>query len=264
MARKSKWFEWCKFTPETIKKAVGVARQYSDAQRAPTNTRDVLTDADVSWTFDTDEEFYAAYRPDSCASAQFGVPAAPVGLYYLHHLFDHPRTEIVVALPTIAQIEEVFEVFEEGAAASLVRQPPPPRPTVFIGHGHDTQWQEVRDHLLDQQKLDVRYFENDPHIGEYSLTAVLGTIKPCNCAILVHAAEDQLATGDAQARPNVINETGICVALMGLTRVIVLQERGCLEFTNFAGVQAIHFDRGHVSATFGSILATLNREFPGG
>lgn len=261
MARKRKWLEWCKFTPETIKKAVGVARQYSDAQqRATTNTRDVTTDADVSWTFDTDEEYYAAYRLDSCAFARFGAPA--VGLEYWKISYGHPRTQITVALPTVAQIEEVFEVFEEGAATSLVRQPPPPPPTVFIGHGHDVQWQEVRDQFRDQQKLDVRYFENDPHVGEYSLTAVLAAIRPCNCAILVHVAEDELATGDAQARPNVINETGICVALMGLTRVIVLQEHGCLEFTNFAGVQVIHFDHGHINATFGSILATLNREFP--
>ena len=48
-----------------------------------------------------------------------------------------------------AQVERVFEMFEAGLKDS--RLPPHViQPTIFIGHGRNSQWRDLADHLREQ------------------------------------------------------------------------------------------------------------------
>src|SRR6266487_1152111 len=51
-----------------------------------------------------------------------------------------------------AKLRECFQCFENALPTSLLPeppQPPPPRMRVFIGHGRDPQWRDLKDHLVE-------------------------------------------------------------------------------------------------------------------
>jgi predicted nucleotide-binding protein len=79
-------------------------------------------------------------------------------------------------------------------------------------------------------------------------------------AFLVLTGEDETADQCLRARQNVIHETGLFQGKLGFSRAIVLLEEGVEEFSNLAGIQHISFPKGHISETFGEVLAVIRRE----
>lgn len=73
--------------------------------------------------------------------------------------------------------------------------------------------------------------------------------------------EDQTATGELNARQNVVHEVGLFQGALGFNRAIVLLEDGCTEFSNLSGIQQTRFTAGGIRETYGDVLATLRREF---
>ena len=82
-------------------------------------------------------------------------------------------------------------------------------------------------------------------------------------ALLVLTAEDETTDGTKRARQNVVHETGLFQGRLGFTKAIVLLEEGAEEFSNLYGIQQIRFKKGNIKETFGDVLATIRREFPG-
>ncbi|MDZ7732830.1 MAG: nucleotide-binding protein [Acidimicrobiia bacterium] len=130
---------------------------------------------------------------------------------------------------------------------------------IFIGHGRDTQWRELRDHLQDQHGYDVLAYETAPRAGWLVGDVLEEMLSRASFAVLVMTAEDETADG-AQARQNVVHEVGLCQGRLGLTRAIPLKENGVNVFSNLAGVNWITFDRGNIQAAFGEVLGALKRE----
>jgi predicted nucleotide-binding protein len=91
---------------------------------------------------------------------------------------------------------------------------------------------------------------------------VASMVQGASIALLVLTAEDLGADGTERARENVIYETGYCQARLGLRRAIILREEGTNAFTNTDGIVEIRFPKGHIRATFGDVVATIDREFP--
>jgi predicted nucleotide-binding protein len=169
-------------------------------------------------------------------------------------------TKVDVTLPSRSQIERVFEVFEEVKHDCCV---PAPRPQVriFIGHGRDTSWRDLKDHLHEKHGFDVEAYETGARAG-YSIAEFLGRSQAdADFALLVHSTEDEDPSGRLHARENVIHETGLFQGRLGFQRAIVLREEGCEEFSNLAGVQEIRFSKANIRETFGEVLATIRREF---
>lgn len=81
--------------------------------------------------------------------------------------------------------------------------------------------------------------------------------------IIVMTGEDRMADGQLRARQNVIHETGLCQRHFGLKRALILLESGTEMFSNLQGVQYIRYPKGRIQQTFGEVVATINREFPG-
>jgi predicted nucleotide-binding protein len=178
--------------------------------------------------------------------------------------FDSGNTTVSVALPSRQQIERVFETFEAAKEACLTPTPPPPprpRPLIFIGHGRDGAWRDLKDHLHEKHGYDVRAYETRARAG-HSITEFLGHCqREAGFALLVHSAEDEDPSGALHARESVIHETGLFQGRLGFQRAIVLREEGCQQFSNLAGLQEIRYPRNGIRETFGEILATLRREF---
>lgn len=256
MAQKTKVYRDVKFAPEVIQAAFAVYdRLMPDGRRFW--QRHVGVTEYERWDLDTDAEFFAKYRGD-IVSAGYRVDGFSLTL---REYSSWLQTDVSVASTEISQIETVFNVFEDRIEESRVpRVTVPPR--VFIGHGHDDQWKDLRDDLRDHHDLDVFSFETGVHAGESIAEALDEMASTAGFALLVHTAEDETADAELRARQNVIHETGLFQGTLGRTRAIVVREQRCEGFSNIDGIQELRFERGHIREVTGDVLAAIEREFP--
>jgi predicted nucleotide-binding protein len=134
--------------------------------------------------------------------------------------------------------------------------------TIFIAHGRDAQWRELKDHLTDKQQFrHVSAYETGERAGLTVIEILKGLLDSASFAVLVHTAEDMEASGARHARLNVVHETGLFQGRLGFARAVVLLENGCDDFTNIAGLHQIRFAHGNIASTFGNVLAAIDREF---
>jgi predicted nucleotide-binding protein len=171
-------------------------------------------------------------------------------------------TIITVSATERKEIQKIFEVFEGAVDKSQVKKEVEEKfePTIFIGHGKDKQWIELRDHLRDKHKYKIVYFEEEPRAGDNISKILEDMAERSFMAILIHAGEDLDKLGMFHARENVIHETGYFQSSLGFKKAIVLLEDGCNEFSNIAGIQQIRFSKGKIKEAFGEVLATIKRE----
>lgn len=132
---------------------------------------------------------------------------------------------------------------------------------VFIGHGRDPQWRDLKDHLQDQHGILVTAYEVGPRAGLSVKEVLQKLLSESSFAVLILTGEDIHADGEAHARENVVHELGLFQGRFGFTRAIALLEEGVKEFSNIKGINQIRFTKGHIRETFGDILATIKREF---
>ena len=220
------------------------------------------------WTFDDESEFYPDYRLD-CDSAMvlIIISGALLQVDY-HRLFNSPETSVGVELKTRREIEAVFNVFENGLGESAVARPLPPASApwessvqIFIGHGQDPAWRDLKDHLAEKQRFAVETYETDSRAGHTISENLDLMLKHATFAILVLTGETQDADGKLHARDNVIHELGLFQGELGFNRTIPLVEEGVTEFSNLHGMQQIRFAKGGIKETFGDVLAAIKKEF---
>ena len=131
----------------------------------------------------------------------------------------------------------------------------------MIGHGRDSTWREVKDYLHDQLGFPVDAFEMEPHTSETIPQIIASLGADSNMAILVLSGEDKTDAGTLRARQNVIHELGKFQEKFGNKRTIILVEKDVEVPSNISGLIRLDYERGHIDATFGSIMATIRREF---
>lgn len=257
---KSKYYYDTHFSIETLKKAhdlflmrASPSSKESSVYLTPQNLTIYLKDE--KWNFDTREEFFSEYlKADQ---------------FHFDHIKEKARlivdgntksVSVDVAFPSRHQIEEIFQVFENNLDASKLVIPTEPI-KIFIGHGRDLQWRDLKDHLQDQHGFDVVAYEIGPRAGLSVKEVLEKMLNESSFALLALTAEDQHADGEMHARENVIHELGLFQGKMGFTRAIALLENGVQEFSNILGINQIRFSKGNIRETFGDILATIKREF---
>jgi len=209
---------------------------------------------DVRWRFDTREEFLAEY------------PNARV--FTMDHILGRNRFRVdgnlsevlvLVQFPARSDIEAVFQVFERNLDRSkIVVESEPAR--VFIGHGRDSQWRDLKDHLTDQHGLDVIAYEVGPRAGLSVKEVLEGMLRDSSFALLVLTGEDLHADGELHARENVVHELGLFQGRLGFLRAIAILEDDVKEFSNILGVNQIRFAKGRIRETFGDVVAAIKRE----
>jgi len=158
------------------------------------------------------------------------------------------------------EIDSIFLILEENLGDSVIKIKKDPV-KIFIGHGHDSQWKDLKDHLHEQQGFDVIAYEIGPRVGLSIKDVLESMLNNSSFALLLLTGEDIDGDGKKHARENVIHELGLFQGRLGFTKSIALLEHGVNEFSNILGINQIRFNRGNIRETYGDILATIKREF---
>lgn len=149
-------------------------------------------------------------------------------------------------------------------ANTIPALPPKPMepPRVFIGHGGNPLWKDLKNHLTDHHPYSVEAYETGSRSG-HTIRDVLDTmLNATSFAVLVMTPEDDQADGTVRARQNVVHEAGLFQGRLGFPRVAILAEEGVDLFSNIDGIQYIPFKKGNIREIYGDVLAALKREFP--
>jgi len=132
--------------------------------------------------------------------------------------------------------------------------------TVFIGHGRDPQWRDLKDHLQDQHKIKVTAYEIGPRAGLSVKEVLEKMLRESSFALLVLTGEDLHNDGELHARENVVHELGLFQGQLGFTRAIALLEDGVKEFSNILGLNQLRFPKGKIRHIFGDVIAAIANE----
>ena len=256
--KKSKYYHNVKFSARVIEEAHDLFLSQLDTTkeiRKPTTME--VTIGNEIWNFDTRQEFLSEYlKADDC---MFSHSVQECGLrIYLES--DEKYTSVTVEFLERSKIESIFQVFERNLNESKIVTESEPL-TIFIGHGHNPQWRDLKDHLHEKQGLNVNHYEIGPRAGKSIKEVLEEMLDESSFALLVLTGEDIHINGELHARENIIHELGLFQGRLGFTRAIILLEEDVQEFSNILGVNQIRFAKGRIEETFGEILATIRREF---
>lgn len=256
--KKSKYYHNVKFSARVIEEAHDLFLSQLDTAkeiRMPITME--VTIGNEIWNFDTRQEFLSEYlKADDC---MFSHSVQECGLrIYLES--DEKYTSVTVEFLERSKIESIFQVFERNLNESKIVTESEPL-TIFIGHGHNPQWRDLKDHLHEKQGLNVNHYEIGPRAGKSIKEVLEEMLDESSFALLVLTGEDIHINGELHARENIIHELGLFQGRLGFTRAIILLEEDVQEFSNILGVNQIRFAKGRIEETFGEILATIRREF---
>jgi Predicted nucleotide-binding protein containing TIR-like domain len=208
----------------------------------------------VRWSFDKVDEFLAAADQGSVRFIVFDN-GITIGVTIRGN-------EVSVRAPTREKIEAIFSVFEKNVERCRLPDPPeePKACKVFIGHGRDPQWRDLKDHLHEKHEYAVETYEIGSRAGHTIRDILEEMLQRSSFALLVMTGEDEMKDGKTVARQNVVHEAGLFQGKLGFSRTIILLEDGTEEFSNIHGLQQIRFSKGKIRESFGDVLAVLKRE----
>ena len=160
---KSKTYRDTRFKAEVLSNAVDVFDSLLDEKRGKGAGKILsVTGEEEDWEYDTEEEFFAAYRQ--------GFRYATIGLFTVtHNLTVRANTEdcqVKIKAPARDKIERIFGVFESHLAESRLPALPKRKPVrIFIGHGRSELWRELKDHLQDKHGYEIEAYEIGSRAG---------------------------------------------------------------------------------------------------
>lgn len=244
-----------KFDVKTISAANGVLAELTGS--APEYDTLTITSGRDDWSFETLSEFLAA--ADQSSGYFFWASAKKAKMLIQ---CAGPYCIVDITAPNRAQIDRLFSIFE--ADAERCRLPEEPEAEkeikVFIGHGRNTQWKDLKDHLHEKHSYQIEAYEIGSRAGHTIRDVLEDMLDASSFALLVMTGEAEDKEGKLHARENVIHETGLFQGRLGFSRAIVLLEDGTEEFSNIHGINQIPFAKGNIRECFGDVLAVLKRE----
>ena len=131
---------------------------------------------------------------------------------------------------------------------------------IFIGHGNSSLWEDLKQFLENDLRLEWDEFNRIPPAGFSTTERLSQMLEAANFAFLVLTGEDQTVGGKLHPRMNVIHEAGLLQGKLGFSKAIVLLEEGCEEFSNITGLAQIRFELGNIATAFDEIKRVLKRE----
>jgi hypothetical protein len=218
-----------------------------------------------TYNYDSEEEFFADYRKEPNRVTYYKyIGSCKLGLHY-----HNKGTDVTVLCPTRQGIEAVFNRFEEYAPSSRLPEPPKAAkvvvpPKIFIGHGRNPLWRDLKDHLTEKHYYEVIAYEVGSRAGHTIRDILEDMLTKSSIAFLVLTGEDRDEDGKFHARENVIHETGLFQGRLGFSRGIIILEEGTEEFSNIQGIDQLRFSRGNIKEVFGDVVAVVKREFDNG
>lgn len=214
-----------------------------------------LNIGDEHWSYNSLDEFFLLL-PNS---SQFHLDLYTQNKRLILH-GDKKFLEVSVDLNSRDEIEAIFKIFDNERERYKVEMSSAPI-KIFIGHGHDSQWRDLKDHLHELHGFNVTAYEIGPRAGLSVKEVLEEMLDKTSFALLVLTGEDLHTNGGFHARENVIHEVGLFQGRLNFRKAIILLEEGVHEFSNILGINQIRFTKGNIKETFGDILATIKREF---
>jgi predicted nucleotide-binding protein len=222
---------------------------------------------DSNWQFDSIDEFGHEYD-QSQGDYSFGASSLnspKYSFFVAGAAYSQIRVSVTVEAPERAIVLRLMTVIEDAYKQhkwhkDRVEKYQKGHVKIFIGHGRDNAWRQLKDHLVEKHNFQVVAYETGPRAGLTIKEVLEEMIRDSSFALLVHTGEDEMADGTIRTRDNVIHETGLCQGRLGFRRAIVLLEDGCAEFSNLIGVTQIRFGKGKIAETYGDVIATISRE----
>lgn len=256
--KKTKYYYNSRFPADVISQAHKLLLSKLDSKQGHIVTAIFsVSSGEETWGYDSIEEFLAEYpRSQESFLANYfsGGPGIEISS-------RKSCTVVTVNLASRADIQSIFQVFETNIDRSTIALEAEEPVKIFIGHGQDIQWRDLKDHLHDFHGFDVTHYEVGPRAGLTVKEVLESMLTESSFALLVLTAEDIHSYGEAHARENVVHELGLFQGRLGFTRAIVVLEKGVSEFSNIFGLNQIRFSKGNIRETYGEVLATLKREF---
>ena len=254
---KRKYYYNVKFSARVIEEAHDLFLSQLDTTKKIDNPLSMgVTIGDEEWGFDTRQEFLSEYpKGNGCLFTQRTQEYT-----FRVSFIDKGYTRVDVEFPERSKIESIFQVFERNLDESKIVTESEPL-TIFIGHGRNPQWRDLKDHLHEKHGLNVNHYEIGPRAGKSIKDVLEEMLDESSFALLVLTGEDIHTNDELHARENVIHELGLFQGRLGFTRAIVLLEEGVQEFSNILGINQLRFAKGRIQETFGDVLATIRREF---
>jgi len=222
-----------------------------------------------TWNYDSEDEFFAYYRkykPDNDQN-YFHYKRSPFFVSGELKIESASGTDSIVSVQFYGYadnrsiIERVFDVFEKDTQESRLPYELTVKPKIFIGHGRDSLWKDLKDHLQDNHSYEVLHYEAGSRAGHAIRVILEEMLSKSSFAILVMTAEDQTIEGQFRARQNVVHENGFFQGRIVFNRAVILLEAGAEEFSNIHGIEQIKFSKGNIKEAYGEVLATIKREF---
>jgi predicted nucleotide-binding protein len=263
---KHKTYTNTRFSEDVLRMAVSAFRAQVPLKEKETEHQYFTAAVDgAEWKHDSEEEFFADFRR-SVTAAVFLIERNG-GKLRLQTIGTTIMVQVgATSRSTVESISSVFEQAAERCAVPPPPKPPAPRPvppTIFIGHGRSPLWRDLKDHLHEKHHYPVAAYEIGARAGHSIRDVLQGMLSKSAFALLVMTGEDVTANGEVRARQNVVHETGLFQGRLGFRRAIVLLEEGTEEFSNLQGIDQIRFSKGNIKETYGEVVATIRREFPG-
>ena len=261
MPKKERYYKNIVFTPEVIKEVDKTIRQSIKEENPRMQFYSIDITPTEKWSYDSEDEFFADYRKvftNASISKYYDKANMELSVY-------DKNTRFSSYMKTREDVEKVFNVLEANVDRCRIPEPPQQKREIkmkiFIGHGHNEQWKNLKDHLHEKHNFDVEAYEIGVRAGLTIKEVLDEMLTSCSIALLVLTGEDLDIKGIFHPRENVIHELGLFQGRLGWRKAIVLLEDGVEEFSNIYGTQQIRFKRGNIESTFGEVLANIKREF---
>jgi predicted nucleotide-binding protein len=131
---------------------------------------------------------------------------------------------------------------------------------IFISHGHEDDWKQLRDDLQDNHGYVIDYFEKGNSASKYTFEVLEEKLNKNNFALIIFSAEDKHEFDDKlHPRENVIHEAGLFQGRHGRMNVLLLVEKGLTEFSNILGITQIRYEKGNILAIASKVVAEINK-----
>ncbi len=259
---KSKVFALTKFSAGTISTILNRASDRIKAELAVSQLIVELNDESI----ETDDFSYFSSQYSKNIESAIAFFRSKDGNARITISFRSLNSRVSIQHENIPIIDELFLLFERELTSSkidkyLTESEISRKINVFIGHGRDKNWRELKDHLTGKHGFNVTAYETGARAGR-TITDILEEMRyQANFAVLVFSSENEHADGSRHARENVIHEAGLFQGQLGFRKAIVLIEEGCEVFSNISGVQYIQYSKSNIREAFGDVVATIRREF---
>lgn len=267
--QKNKYYDDVRFNAEPIEEAhnkfVEIALKYKDnkIEQIKPQVLEIRIKTET-WNFDHIEEFLSLLNEAEEYAFDHMIDDYRLRITGKTFTFGGCRDYTLVRFPERFDIETVFNIFEKKVKGCTIKMEKVEEEKkvskIFIGHGHDKQWRDLKDQLTDQHGFEVNFYEIGPRAGTSIKDTLESMLHDSSFALLVFTGEDIDQAGIPHARENVIHELGLFQGKLGFNKAIILYEEGVKEFSNIIGLNQLRFAKGNIKEIFGDVIASLRKE----